>query len=140
MLRRIVEVAPVAALLAIATPQPSAQAMGVPTLQSDEAIVLVGEDLRRGKGKGSRSERSGRDDGPRIHRGDDDRRRFRREDGREAGEFRRHRRRDNRDRWFSFGFGPRYYDDVGCEWLRRRALATDSAYWSRRYRACVRGL
>jgi hypothetical protein len=34
----------------------------------------------------------------------------------------------------SYGYAP-----ASCNWLRRRALATDSAYWWRRYRAC-RGL
>jgi len=37
---------------------------------------------------------------------------------------------------------PYYYDyDYGyyggCGWLRRRAVATDSPYWWRRYRACL---
>jgi len=34
-------------------------------------------------------------------------------------------------------FGPSYgYGPADCGWLRRRALATDSPYWWRRYRAC----
>ena len=132
MLRRLAEVAPVAALLAIGTPQPSAEAMGVPLLQSDAALVLVGG----GEDRRSRSERGDREGGRRFHRGDDDGRRFRRDDDRQAREFRRHRRRDNRDYWF--GFGPSFrYDD--CEWLRHRARETGSSYWWRRYRACARG-
>ncbi len=137
MLRRLPVVAPVAALLAIGTPQPSAEAMGVPLLQSDAALVLVGG---RGGERGDRDDgrrfRRGDDDGRRFRRGDDDGRRFRRDDDREAREFRRHRRRDNRDYWF--GFGPSFrYDD--CEWLRHRARDTGSSYWWRRYRACARG-
>jgi hypothetical protein len=31
------------------------------------------------------------------------------------------------------GYG---YLPASCDWLRRRALATDSPYWWRRYRAC----
>jgi hypothetical protein len=34
------------------------------------------------------------------------------------------------------GYG---YVPGGCGWLRRRALATDSPYWWRRYRACRSG-
>jgi hypothetical protein len=130
MLRRMLQVAPVAALLVIGTPQTTAEAMDLPSLQSDDAIVLVGEDRRRGgEGRSFRSERGDRGDGPRI----------RRDDGRDR-EFRRHRRLDDRDRWRFFG---RPYDDdyrVGCGSLRRRALATDSAYWWRRYRECLRGV
>jgi hypothetical protein len=132
MLRRLMEVAPIAALLAIGVPQPSAQAMSAPTMQSDEAIVLVGEDRRRGEGRSSRSERGGRDR-DRSARGDrDDGPRFRRDDDRDV---RRHRRRDGRDGFF--GFGPRY--DGECQWLRRRATETGSSYWWRRYRSCARG-
>ena len=132
MLRRVVEAAPIAALLALAMPQPSADAMGVPYLKRDEATVLIGERERRHGDRGER--RGGGDRGDRGHfrsdRGDDGRRAFR-EDRRE---FRRHHRRDDRDRWFGFG---RPYDDFGdCGWLRRRAIETGSSYWWRRYREC----
>jgi hypothetical protein len=37
-------------------------------------------------------------------------------------------------------FGPSYgFLPASCNWLRRRALATDSPYWWRRYRACRAG-
>jgi hypothetical protein len=37
-------------------------------------------------------------------------------------------------------FGPGYgYLPSSCNWLRRRALETDSPYWWRRYRACRGG-
>jgi hypothetical protein len=32
---------------------------------------------------------------------------------------------------------PAYGYGAGCEWLRRQALATGSAYWWQRYRGCV---
>ncbi|MFM9849323.1 MAG: hypothetical protein ACKVP3_19440 [Hyphomicrobiaceae bacterium] len=38
------------------------------------------------------------------------------------------------------GPGYGYYDggyDYSCEWLRRRAIATGSSYWWRRFRDCV---
>jgi len=143
MLRRVVQVTPIAALLAIGIPQPSAEAMGVPSVASGRAAVLVGEgERRRGEG-GSRGERRSRDDGGSRaeRRGRDDGRDFRGDDGRRAfredeREFRRHRRGDDRDRWF--GFGRRdYFDDYGdCGWLRRRAIETGSDYWWRRYRLC----
>jgi hypothetical protein len=128
MFSRVMQIAPVAALLAIGLPQPNAKAMDVPSLQSDEAIVLVREDRHKGRGesRGHRSERRGdgdRDRGPRIHRES-------RDDGRDDRRFRRNR--DGRDIWY--GFGPTYDD---CDWLRRRARATDDPYWWRRYRACV---
>jgi hypothetical protein len=126
MFRRVVEVAPIAALLAIGVPQPSADAMSVPSLKSEEATVLVGERERRGGDRGERR-RGGDDDGRR--------RVFRHDDG-DRREFRRHHRRDDRDRWFGFG-RPYYYGDYGdCGWLRRRAIETGSSYWWRRYRDC----
>ena len=142
MFRRVVGVAPIAALLAIGVPQPSADAMmGVPTQQSDDATVLVRERHRGGGGGGHhrgggghRSEhRGGESRGHHSERrgGDDGRRAFR-DNGRE---FRRHHRGDDRDR--EFGFGRPYYDDYGdCGWLRRRAIETGSSYWWRRYREC----
>ena len=107
MLRRVLEVALIAALLAIGVPQPGAEAMGMVSQQPGDALMLVG------------SEGRGRDDGARS----------RRDDGRG---FFRHHRLDNRDRWF--GFGRPYPAD--CGWLRRRAIETDSSYWWRRYREC----
>jgi hypothetical protein len=38
---------------------------------------------------------------------------------------------------FLYGYDG-YYGD-GCYWLRRRAVYTGSAYWWRRYRACLAG-
>ena len=32
---------------------------------------------------------------------------------------------------------PVYIASSGCEWLRRRAIATGSNYWWRRYRHCI---
>jgi hypothetical protein len=54
MLRRVWEVAPIAALLAIAVPLSSAEAMAVPPPQSDDALVLVGRDSDRRDGRESR--------------------------------------------------------------------------------------
>jgi hypothetical protein len=54
MLRRVLEAAPVAALLAIAVAQPSAEAMGVPPAQSSDTLVLVARDRDRGDGRDSR--------------------------------------------------------------------------------------
>jgi hypothetical protein len=128
MIRQVVQIAPVAALLAIGMPGPSAKAAGVvPALQSDQAITLVGEERRRGGERGHRSERRG----DRSDRGDRDRgaRTFHRDDDRDR-RFRRNR--DGRDVWY--GFGPTYDD---CDGLRRRARATQSDYWWRRYRQCV---
>lgn len=44
-----------------------------------------------------------------------------------------------------YGYAPYYYygsdyfldDDDGCEWLRLRALKTNSRYWWSRYRRCM---
>jgi hypothetical protein len=130
MIRQVVQIAPVAALLAIGMPASSATAAGVvPGLQSDEAITLVGERRDRDRGeRGHRSERRG--DRDRSDRGDRERgARFHRDDDRDR---RLRRNRDGRDVWY--GFRP-YYED--CDWLRRRARVTQSDYWWRRYRACV---
>jgi len=65
--------------------------------------------------------------------------------------FRRHhrghagRRHRGRFRAYYLPYVPYYYyDDYGygyddCEWLHRKALRTDSAYWWRRYDACING-
>ena len=45
----------------------------------------------------------------------------------------RDRRRFRRGVIIDGGYG---YIPASCDWLRLRALATDSAYWWRRYRAC----
>jgi hypothetical protein len=43
-----------------------------------------------------------------------------------------------------YGYSPYYYDDYygyddqPCDWLRRKALRTDSRYWWRRYERCLR--
>jgi hypothetical protein len=138
MLRRVVEAAPIAVLLAIGIPQPRADAMGVPYLKPDDGTVLVRENERRRSEGSSRGEHRSRDDG-RHFRSDDGRRAFR-EDGRDRREFFRHHRRDDRDRWFGFGRPYLFDDDYGdCGWLRRRAIETGSSYWWRRYRECRGG-
>jgi hypothetical protein len=38
---------------------------------------------------------------------------------------------------FGIYVGPGYGYVSNCEWLRRRAIATGSSYWWRRYRACA---
>jgi hypothetical protein len=70
MFRRLVQVAPLGALLAIGMPEPPAASTVLPSLHSDEALVLVGE------GDGGR--RGGRDGNARAN-------------GRDGGEARRHR-------------------------------------------------
>jgi hypothetical protein len=52
MLGRVMGAVPLAALLAIAVPQ--AEAMGVPSLQSHDALVFVGRDGDRRDGRESR--------------------------------------------------------------------------------------
>jgi hypothetical protein len=108
MLRTVVEVAPIAVLLAVAVPQPSAEAMGMASLQSGNALTLVG------------SERRGRDNGAR-------------ENGRVRPEAFRHHSGNSREVWSVREPSP---DDADCGWLRRRAIETDSTYWWRRYRKC----
>lgn len=84
-----------------------------------------------GKGKaagpgrdGMRSGDRGRDRGPRAE--------FRSE--RRDGHRHRHGRRGvDLDIYVGPGYG--YVSE--CDWLRRRALATGSRYWWRRYRACI---
>jgi hypothetical protein len=128
MLRGVLHVAPVAALLAIGVPAPSAKAAGAPVLQPDQGVVLVGEERRgRGRESGDRSERRSRGDGDRDRGARFDR------DGDRDRDRRLRRNRDGRDIWY--GFRPSYDD---CDWLRRRARATDDPYWWRRYRACLR--
>lgn len=62
--------------------------------------------------------------------------------GREGRGDHRGRHRYSRDRGLRIYLGPGYgyYDgdyDYSCEWLRRRAIATGSRYWWRRFRDCV---
>ena len=38
---------------------------------------------------------------------------------------------------FDIFVGPSYGYVSDCDWLRRRAIATGSSYWWRRYRACL---
>ena len=77
-----------------------------------------------GKGKGTGEGVRSRDRGPRAEfrsgKGDGDRRRH----GRRGGDF-------------GIYVGPGYGYVSDCEWLRRRAGATGSSYWWRRYRACI---
>ncbi len=53
--------------------------------------------------------------------------------------FRSGNRRGHARHGGSFGVyvGPGYGYSSECDWMRRRALATGSSYWWRRYRACV---
>jgi hypothetical protein len=116
MFPSVLQVASVATVLALGMPEPSAAATGVPSLQPDEAVVLVREEGRRGGDRGFGGDRG-------------ERWRFRGDDGRGF----RHFRYGDRDRsrfWFGFG-APYYYGyDYGdCESLRRRG-------WWRQYRAC----
>jgi hypothetical protein len=64
---------------------------------------------------------------------------FRRYGHRAHGARRFHRRRGS----YYLPYVPYYYDDYGygddCEWLHLKALRTDSAYWWRRYEACING-
>jgi hypothetical protein len=119
MFRRLAQVAPMAALMAIGIPPYSADAVEAPSLQSDDNIVVVrdgerwrggwrhggddrwrfrGDDGWRGFREDGRDWRFRRDDGWRAFRGDDGWR-FRGDDGwrafREYGRdwrrFRRHR-------------------------------------------------
>jgi hypothetical protein len=52
-----------------------------------------------------------------------------------------HRHHGHRFYPYGYGFLPYYYYDYGyyddCAWLRRRAIATGSPYWWRRYEACI---
>jgi hypothetical protein len=121
MFRRGAQVAAMAALLAIGIPSPSANAMGIPSLQSNDATVLVREDERWRGERRFRGGRRGDDDGWRFRGGDgwrfrgDDGWRFRghngwrgfREDDSDWRKFRRHRRLD--DLAPLFGFGQRYF-------------------------------
>jgi hypothetical protein len=68
--------------------------------------------------------------------------------GRDRGpraEFRPERRDGHRHRHgrpgvdFDIYVGPGYGYVSECDWLRRRARATGSSYWWRRYRACING-
>jgi uncharacterized membrane protein YgcG len=79
MFPSIAKVASVAALMAIAIPPYSAGAVWTPSLQSDDAVVLVGERERWRGGWGSRGWRGGGDHGWRF-RGHDGWR-FRGDDG-----------------------------------------------------------
>jgi hypothetical protein len=38
---------------------------------------------------------------------------------------------------YYYGYYDYYDDDDGCEYLRVKALDTNSRYWWRRYRACL---
>ncbi len=93
-----------------------------------ESVLLTVQQGERGThaGKGKDSH-SGRDS---MRRGDR---------GRRGTEF----RSGGRDGYgwggvdFDFFAGPNYGYVSDCDWLRRRAVATGSSYWWRRYRACL---
>jgi hypothetical protein len=82
-----------------------------------------------GKGKGNRSDgvRSG-------DRGRDPGRGTQFRSGDRDGDRRRHGRKGVD---FDIYVGPGYGYVSECDWLRRRARATGSSYWWRRYRACL---
>ena len=106
--------------MAIGIPPSSADAVGMPSLQSYDAIVLVRE--RERCDWGFRGWRHG-DDGWRF-RGHDGWRAFR-DNGRDWCAFRRYRYPDDVGPLFGFGhryfFGPRYcyFDDGYGLWRRR---------------------
>lgn len=96
-----------------------------------------------GKGKGVRSGRNSarrgdRDRGTASRSGDRRERARRGERGR--GTAFRSGNGDGHDRRgvdFGIFVDPGYGYVSDCDWLRRRAVATDSSYWWRRYRACL---
>jgi hypothetical protein len=117
MFRRVAHVALMAGLLAAGLPGYSAAAAGKPSLQSDDAILLVRHGERWRGDWGYRGWRRG-DDGWRFR--DDGWR------GRDWRAFRHHRYLDDFGPLFGFGqrhfFGPRYsYFDDGYGHRRRRA-------------------
>ena len=97
----------------------------------------------RGRGDGDRGDRMrGRDRGDRSAQRDDRRggdrdfRRGRDRGGRHDGDrIRRHGRHFSWGPGISFYFYDGYYYG-DCNWLRRRAIATGSSYWWRRFRQC----
>jgi hypothetical protein len=114
--------------------------------QGDGGMREGGAQLRSGErgarsdgGAGLRTERGARGDRGGVEFGY--RERGVRGNGPRAGVYierdrdrRRHGRRDGGGIYIERGgYG---YLPASCDWLRRRALATDSPYWWRRYRAC----
>jgi hypothetical protein len=136
MVRKIAQLAPIAALMAIGIPAPSADALGTVSLKAGDAAVLVRDrdrwrgDWRRGR-RGDDGWRFRGDDGWRFrgddgwrYRGHDGWRGFRddgwhgfRDEGRDWRKFRRHRDLEDIGPLFGLGhryfFGPRhpYFDD-----------------------------
>ena len=99
---------------------------------SDRGSVGRGGGERGSVNRGDRGERNIRADGGRDRVGE-------RREGR--GNYRGGHRysRDGGVRIY-LGPGYGYYDGVydnSCEWLRRRAIASGSAHWWRRFRECV---
>jgi hypothetical protein len=98
------------------------------TTVDTESVLLIAERGERGthagKGKGSHSGRDSMRRGDRGHRGTE----FRSGGSDGYG-------RGGVD--FDFFGGPSYGYVSDCNWLRRRAVATGSSYWWRRYRACL---
>jgi hypothetical protein len=88
-----------------------------------------GTDFGKGKGDGARRDGVRRGDGGGDHgRGT----KFR--SGHRDGHHSHHGRRSSD---FGIYVGPSYGYSSDCAWLRRRAVATGSSYWWRRYRACL---
>lgn len=97
-------------------------------VQHTERGKNAGRDKAGPSRDGMRSGDRGRDRGPRT-------------------EFRSERRDGHRHRYrhsrpgvdLDIHVGPGYGYVSECDWLRRRAIATGSRYWWRRYRACING-
>ena len=85
-----------------------------------------GTDSGKGRGNGSRRDGVRSGDGGRDH---DRGRQFR------SGHRDGHHGRRGAD--FDIYVGPSYGYNSDCDWMRRRAVATGSSYWWRRYKACL---
>ena len=88
-----------------------------------------GTDAGKGRGNGSRRDGVRSGDGGRDHG-----RVTQFPSGHRDGHHSHHGRRGSD---FGIYVGPSYGYSSNCAWLRRRAVATGSSYWWRRYRACL---
>lgn len=136
------------ALALFAAPTP-AQAISPANVQIDKQASGVTQVARRGgggmrgmRGGGMRGMRGPRVGGPRVrgyrgYRGRGVRPGKRYRGPRYYGKRRYYkgRRRYYGLPYVGYGYYPYYYGG-SCEWLRRKAYQTGSAYWWRRYRAC----
>ena len=87
-----------------------------------------GTDAGKGRGNGSRRDGVRSGDGGRDHG-----RVTQFPSGHRDGHHSHHGRRGSD---FGIYVGPSYGYNSDCDWMRRRAVATGSSYWWRRYRAC----